>query len=198
MTMPHVLDRLPLWIEGDLEAADMAAVDRHLSQCPACQEAAEGLRASQAWVRESTTSPFDAADHGHLRRQVMGRIRAEARPIRRLHLRPALMAAAALLLAVLVWQQPGGREGTPLPSDPLPSPLEVPPSSARAARPEPPPPATSLPHPRGRPASKADLESPPQSEPTRIEFQTADPTIRIIWLAQAKPLPATEPLPEEP
>ena len=44
-----------------------------------------------------------------------------------------------------------------------------------------------------------EAEPPAQDPPTRIEFQTADPNIRIIWLAQAKPLPdATHPLSEEP
>jgi hypothetical protein len=33
--------------------------------------------------------------------------------------------------------------------------------------------------------------------PARIEFQTADPTIRIIWLTQTRSLPETHPSLEE-
>jgi hypothetical protein len=42
----------------------------------------------------------------------------------------------------------------------------------------------------------APADSPPEA-PTRIEFQTADPTIRIIWLARATPLPEANPSTQE-
>jgi len=201
---PHVLHQLPLWVEGDLDAADMAAVDRHLAQCPECRAAAEDLRASQDLLREAMASPFETADRERLRGQVMAQVRAEAaaKPARRLIPRSALLAAcaASLLLTVFVWRR--GHEvvegGTPqlmpppLPEAVLPSsPPDLPSNTVRRQ-------AASLPHPRGRPAPRQDLEPASQGEPARIEFQTADPNIRIIWLAQAKPLPETDPFPEKP
>jgi hypothetical protein len=200
----HVLDLLPLWVEGDLNGTEQAAVDSHLAVCPACRSAAEQLKTSQAWLREAMAAPFDASDQGRLRRRVMDQIRTEipAKPVRRLTVRPALLAACAatLLVATLVWRRGRGDDGGApllLPS-PLPEVVQPPtppdPPSNRVDRQ-----TASLHHPRGRPASKPDLEPTPQGEPTRIEFQTADPNIRIIWLAQARTLPdATLPLPEAP
>jgi len=199
----HVLDQLPLWVEGDLDAASLAAVEHHLAQCPGCAAAAGDLRASQIRLREASTSPFDTSDRARLRRQVMAKVRSEAaaRPVRRLAIRPALLAAcaASLLLAALVWRRGHDLQGgapqlmpPPLPEAVLPSsPPELPSNTVRRQ-------AASHPHPRGRPASNHDLEAAPQGEPTRIEFQTANPNIRIIWLAQAKPRPETEPFPEKP
>jgi hypothetical protein len=198
----HVLDLLPLWVEGDLTATERAAVDRHLAVCPACQSAAEQLKTSQAWLREAMAAPFDASDQDRLRRRVMDQIRAEipAKPIRRLAVRPALLAAcvASLLVATLVWRRGHEVEGgiPQLMPPPLPEVVQPPsapdlPSSTVGRQ------TASLPHPRGRPAPRQDLEASAQGEPTRIEFQTANPTIRIIWLAQSKSLPETTPSIEE-
>lgn len=188
---PHVLHQLPLWVEGDLDAADMAAVDRHLAQCPDCRSAAGDLRANQNLLREAMASPFEASDREGLRRQVMAQIRAEAaeRPVRRLLPRPALLAAcaASLLLAFLWWRQDpvaAVPQPAPVPKPLMQAPL-LPPTMAVRRDPLPP-------HPRGPVASPR--EAPPS---TRIEFQTADPTIRIIWLAQSKSLPDPTPSTEE-
>jgi predicted anti-sigma-YlaC factor YlaD len=203
----HVLDQLPLWVEGDLSPETAAAVDRHLAGCPECREAADRLRQSQAWLREALASPFDAADQDRLRQTVMERLRTEPLPsaARRVALAPALLAAAAVLVvAVLTWNRPQGKAapnsmagstpgstpesatGTPevpAPAQPLPPRLQL----ARAAH------AQAQLQSRLRP----DAAALPRGEPTRIEFQTADPTIRIIWLAQATPLSDTAPFPEE-
>jgi len=202
MKTPHVLDQLPLWVEGDLPGQEMAVVDGHLAQCPTCQEAAEGLKASQAWLREGMASPFEASDRDRFRRAVMVRIREEAAPrnVRPLLIRVGLVAAgaAALLLAALVWHQ-GSRPMShralieaPLPEVATQSPSsESGPTQAQALIPR----RARLPAPH----RAQEAESPSQDGPTRIEFQTSDPTVRIIWLAQAKPLPdATHSLSEEP
>lgn len=212
----HVLDQLPLWVEGDLPRGEAAAVDRHLAECPGCREAAERLRQSQAWLREALAPPFDTADHERLRRTVMDRLRAEpavrpaqpTSPSKALR-SPALLAAAVLVVAVLTWKRPPGKTApppqtggmaeatpgsttnpsveateTPAPSRPLPPRLLL----ARAAH------AQAQLQSRLRP----DPAALPRGEPARIEFQTADPTIRIIWLAQATPQPNTTLFPEEP
>lgn len=199
----HVLDLLPLWVEGDLTTTERAAVDSHLAVCPACQSAAEQLKTSQAWLREAMAVPFDASDRERLRRGVMDRIRTEPteRPTCRLALPAALFAtAAALLAAFLTWHQHRGSTmqapvlATPPPptvaenpSQTDPQPMTTHPETTRAARAH------------VRPLPQQESEPLPQGGPTRIEFQTSDPNIRIIWLAQAKSLPETIPsLPEAP
>ncbi|NWJ40203.1 MAG: zf-HC2 domain-containing protein [Geothrix sp.] len=190
----HVLDQLPLWVEGDLDATDRTAVDHHLAQCPDCRSAAEDLRASQIQLREAMASPFDAADRERLRHQLMAQVRAEtaAKPPRRLIPRSALLAAcaASLLLTVFLWRQ-GPTIAVPQPTAAPRAPRQPPqPPSTMAVRQDPP-----TPHTRGPAASPR--EASPAAGPARIEFQTADPTIRIIWLAQSKPLPDTTPSTEE-
>jgi anti-sigma factor RsiW len=198
MTTPHVLDQLPLWVEGDLSRKAMAAVEGHLAECSACRSTAEQLKTSQSWLREAMASPFDASDQGRLHLRVMDQIRAEtaAKPSRRFTVRPALLAAcaASLLLATLIWRQERGSLIQPpsLVAPPLPKVAEFvaqPSLQSSSADHQ----ATPSPRPHGRPAAKQESESPPQSEPARIEFRTSNPNIRIIWLAQAKPLPDTNP-----
>ncbi len=188
----HVLNQLPLWIGGDLDDDEAVAVERHLADCPACRAEAERLSTSQAWLREAMASPFDASDGERLRQRVMAQLPARTRPVRRLHLRPAFMAAAALLVAALVWRQHGD-PGAPAPMQaPNPGVPAVPTTPAALPR------TAALPQPRAHPRPRSHPIPPTQDEPARIEFQTADPAIRIIWLAQARPLPGTAPFPEEP
>lgn len=190
----HVLQQLPLWVGGDLDAERLAAVEHHLTQCPGCASAAGDLRASQHLLREATTSPFDASDQERLRRQLMARVRAEAtaRPARRVLPWASLLAASAasLLLAALWWRQaPATAVPKPTPG-PGAVPLLMPPPQAMATRQNPAPTRTRGP-------SALARETLPPSVPARIEFQTADPTIRIIWLAQKQSLAETSPPTEE-
>jgi len=198
----HVLDQLPLWVEDDLSAADLTVIEGHLAECPTCREAAARLQASQAWLREALAPPFSATDERVWHRAVMAQIRVEAtaKPIRRLALRRGLLAAcaASLLIATFIWRhEPKGPVQL--------SGFEVPPAPKIVA---PPPGAQPIHAPReapqmARPSLRTGLSqtagSPPSPEPARIEFQTADPNIRIIWLARAMPIPDTNPsLQEEP
>ncbi len=194
----HVLDQVPLWVEGDLDPSELAAVDTHLDQCPECREAAERLRQSQAWLREAMASPFDASDQERLRQTVMEQIRAEAtpRPVRRFVTRPALLAACAatLLMATLTWRQTHSVV-PPSSSDSRPSlPPALPPAAEDVAQ------AHSTPV-RAAPLHATRVPEvvlpPPREEPARIEIQTPNPNVRIIWLAQAKPLPDTSPFHQE-
>ncbi|MBK8572927.1 MAG: zf-HC2 domain-containing protein [Holophagaceae bacterium] len=172
---PHVHPQLPLWVEGDLDAADMAAVDHHLDQCPDCRSAAENLRASQIQLREAMVSPFGASDRERLRRQVMVQVRAEgaAKPVRRLLPRFALLAAcaASLLLAVFLWRQ-GPAAVAPEPTSAPKGhqhPAQPPPALAVRQDPSPPrtrdpPPPHGKPSPRpARPASNSRPPTPPSA-----------------------------------
>lgn len=200
MTAPHVLDQLPHWIEGDLSSHERIRLEAHLVECPTCHEAAEELRTSQAWLREALVSPFDPTDAARLRRRVMDQIREEAaaQPIQRFRVRPALLAACAatLLMASLVWRRERGHSLQPATVG-IPQPIKVAGGRTVSIPEAAPKPIrdhrhiTPLPKSRVAPVPRAEAESPPEGLPARIEFQTADPTIRIIWLAQAKPLSET-------
>ncbi len=198
----HVLDQLPLWVEGDLSAADLAVVESHLVECPTCREAAARLQISQAWLREALAAPFSATDERAWHHAVMAQIRVEAtaKPTLRLALRRGLLAAcaASLLIATFIWRrepkgpvQFSGFEVPPAPKTVAPPPDAQPIHAPREA--------PRLTQPSPRKALAQNTGSPPPAEPARIEFQTADPNIRIIWLARATPLPDTNPsLQEEP
>lgn len=199
MTDRHVLDRLPAWIAGDLDAPETGAVQAHLDQCAGCRAAADRIREGQAWLREALESPFDAADHAHLREAVMTQVR-HVEPLRRtspLRPRAALFAtAAAALLALALahpWRHLPSAPPTPAPRLLIEAGIPAPQAATRTAPSSP----TPLRLARARPTPR---EAPDEATgPTRIEFQTSDPSVRIIWLAQARPSPdPNPPLPEAP
>lgn len=154
-----------------LDATATAALRDHLEACPACAAEAEALRDLRAWLR-ADAPPFGEEDRRALRRAVMAQVRVEAPRRRRAYLL-ALPLAAALLLALSLRRSP------PAPTAPaVPRVAQaLPPVPAQAARPVP------VPRPRRRPPAP---EAPTVAS---MELHTADPTIRIIWLAQAAPAP---------
>ena len=189
MTTPHVLDLLPQWVEGDLSSLDRAHVQAHLALCPSCRVEADHFSTSQAWLREALATPFEAADRDRLRRSVMDQIRAESAPDFHgsFRPRPAILAAcaAALLVATLTWRQER-------PSVmPHPEPQTTAPTTATPARAEPPLHSTHRNTARAAPHPTRESTPAAQNGPSRIEFRTSDPTVRIIWLARATPLPDT-------
>ena len=199
MTNRHVLNRLPLWIAGDLDATETEAVQAHLDQCPDCRIAADRLSESRAWVRETLEPPFDAADHVRLREAILVQVRLAEPPHRASRLRPraALLATAAAALLVLTLSHPWHQAP---PASPLPAPpalagtttVPAPQATARTAPPRPAPLRLARARPAPREATDAD------TGPARIEFQTSDPTVRIIWLARATPHPEPDLSQEEP
>lgn len=199
MTDRHVLDRLPLWIAGDLDAPETEAVQTHLDQCPDCRIAADRLRESRAWLRETLAPPFGAEDHTHLREAILAQVRQAEPPRRtsRLRSRTTLLAtaAAALLLLALadLWRHPPAVPPSPALPAPAGTFVPAPQATARTAPSQPAPLRLARARPAPREAPNGD------SGPARIEFQTSDPTVRIIWLARAMPSPDPNPsLPEEP
>ena len=199
MTDRHVLDQLPLWIAGDLDAPETEAVQAHLDQCPDCRIAAGRLRDSQAWLRDALEPPFDAADHARLREAVLVQVLQAEPPGRasRLGPRAALLATAAAALLILALSHPWRQAppASPLPAPPALAGTTVPAPQATAQTTPPRPAPLRLARARPAPREAADADT----GPARIEFQTSDPTVRIIWLAQATPSTDSNPsLPEEP
>lgn len=176
MTASHVLEQLPLWVGGDLAEADAAAVQAHLDRCPDCRAAAQALAGSRDWLLEDSVAPFTAEDRLSLRAEVMARIRAE-HP-RRLRSWPRWLLAAAALGWFLLPQGPPRPAPAAVAQRPQPAPLPVP-------LPVPDPPSPIPVHRVRRPP--VPPTPPDLSEPAlaRIELQTDNPNIRIIWLARS-------------
>ncbi len=198
MTAQHVLDRLPLWVGGDLDEAATAEVDAHLAACERCSAAAQALQKSQAWLKEASEAPFDEADHAALRRSVMARLQAEpeASLLDRIQAflrgsRLLLAAAAALLCAVATWARlhPGQMPGAPAVATQVPTPVVAPAAPIKTGTPLPAQPTRpQLARVHARPLPTPATAAPDQG-PARIELQTSNPHIRIIWLAKAMPEP---------
>jgi hypothetical protein len=147
------------------------------------------LLESQAWLRGAPSAPFTGEDQLAFRRDVMARIQAEGRAPRSLRQpfpwKMALLAAAGLLVA---WLSQGlrhrpGKEAAPPVREAVLTPAELPPKPAPATA------VGALPtrhlNPRATPAAL-----PESGEPARIELQTDNPNVRIIWLARATAEPA--------
>ena len=182
MTLRHVEDQLPLWVEGDLGAEEAVAVEIHLAACAACREAAEALRESQAWLR-SDAAPFNAEDREDLRRAVLARVQGPARGAW-WGAGIAALAAAALLIFFVRPHPVEAVASLPAPPAPAPAPVAPPERVVRVAR---------------RHPVRPPLEPSAGPGASRIEIQTDNPQIRIIWLARADaPQDPLHPTQEEP
>jgi anti-sigma factor RsiW len=195
---------------GDLPREDEGRLDGHLAGCSACREFAQELQEYQIVLMRWRSEAPDADLMENVRRNVLARIK-EGRgrsvgrwrlqfPIFRLPLRFAAGVAIASLLVVSFWlashRRPQGRE-VQLPSRQSAASLSlgaadprretqthviaqagaVPKRKVRLT-------ASSPRDSRaGQPEPGEKMEEPDTSalKPLRIELQTADPKIRIIW-----------------
>jgi anti-sigma factor RsiW len=89
-------ERIESWLDGELDAAERAAVDRHVETCAECAATAASLRAQKAAIRADATYYRAPAN---LRQSIQAAVRAADSPART---RPTmwLALAAALLLAL--------------------------------------------------------------------------------------------------
>lgn len=193
MTCARVRESLPLFVEGDLTAAEASSLGAHLAGCAACREEEAAFRASQAFLKEVPTPVFDETFHADVRRAVRLRISAEAETRRRfafVRLWATLAAtAAAILVAFLLVRRP--QHETTFAARPTPAPAapEAPAVAQTPAVLAPAVPAASVAaHPHShRPALARHAPRPATDIPrvTRIEMRTANPNVRLIWLANA-------------
>jgi anti-sigma factor RsiW len=193
MSTRHVTDRLPLWVGGDLPEAEAAGILEHLAGCEACRREAAALQESRAWLQAAPAAPFTEEEQRVFRRELMVRIQAEGskpRPVPRIFpWKPALLAAAGFLAAGFLLRGLKTKAGSPDAPPPAQAALVAPdpalkPVTASLQRPAPLPSRREPPPP----------ELPAGSGPTRIELQTDNPNVRIIWLARAAAMPS---LPDE-
>jgi len=189
MTCRKMDKALPLFVGRDLDPARMKEVAEHLAACDRCRGLHAELAAGRAFLEASPAAPLSEADDAALRRAVWSRIETGAgRPAPgaagRLILASAGLLAAALAAILVVHARPEstrapGRSGGAPREEPavaaLPAPVREEPSAPLAA-------ATSvgdMPRKAIRPAGRG-----PESRVDRIEFQTANPDVRIIWLVK--------------
>jgi len=212
MDCKNIANKIWLYVEGDLTPRKQRLVTRHIASCPECDGLVEEARNSQKWLRSSEPEPFDDAALELVRRGARRKI-AELRISRfryliefaRLNWKPLIIACPVTLL--ICWlavhlvldtrpdpRQPGQalESDAPrpdgVPHDVGPSPDVTKPPSVRYA---------DVTHHRRRitrhvhaapPANFANsgelvASSDMHRPPLRIEIQTQDPDIRIIWFA---------------
>lgn len=197
MTTRHVLDQLPLWIGEDLPEAASLRVTEHLDACLACRDVAEALRESQAWLKDAPPLPFDEADFTAIRQSVRAQLEREAvaaskpKVLWPFYGNSVLATAAALLLVVMAahrgfqTERPANASVGAAPPGSVPPPTS-PPLKPSAAVAEIVPDAPSPVRPRiptiplTTASNATHVEVPPLQ--IRIDLQTPNPNIRIIWL----------------
>lgn len=205
----HVIDRLPLWIEGDLPDTEAHQVSEHLSGCASCRAAAEALRESQSWLKDAPPAPFDENDFIKLRRNVLEQLATEglspfrSKVIRFFQRGPLVAAAAALLLILLTpWiripkANPQAEPEKRASSSSIPR-LALPPTEVRTPVQASPrvPIQSQQNHLSAVSPSKVGspkiLDEIPITQ-VRIELQTSNPAIRIIWLPRSPAEPPSTP-----
>ncbi len=105
MNCTHIEKLLPLYVEGDLDAARAETVLTHLDACQECQARATEYEESQNWLRSYSPPPFDETFFDGLRQSVQSEIaRAPRRPsffqliVPRWGWQPVMAAAMAVLV----------------------------------------------------------------------------------------------------
>jgi hypothetical protein len=186
---------LPLSVGEELEGRQRREVEEHLAACEGCRLLQKDLLRSRAWIASIPVPPLGQAESRELRRGVWQEIEKRGlraggapRPYRRL----ALSGAAGLLVAVLAGLsllsrgRPGGVASPPaaaVPAAPEETVAAVAPPRAvdieESASPKPVPAKARSPRAR---AGRRTGAVP--SEVVKIEFQTANPDVRIIWLVK--------------
>jgi len=196
---------LPLFVEGDLPPRKDARVRRHLEDCLTCRGLLEQYKRSQQWLRASAPPALAGEQLEALRQSVWRRLEREPRPaplwlalergwanLRRWASQPAVAVAAVglvvLVSATMTRGLGGSRLATPLdlthelrPVEPAEESGQLPddPEFLAAATPEELAEGTET----GE-SGMVDSEESPGSN-MRIEIQTQDPNVRIIWFTPA-------------
>ncbi|HKY03749.1 MAG TPA: zf-HC2 domain-containing protein [Blastocatellia bacterium] len=220
MNCRRIEQSIPLYVEGDLSTGEAKTVATHLLGCQDCAGVLTDYRASQELLKGYAPPDFSPVFFDELRASVLTEINKQRRRpgfidmiAARLNWNIALVAATlALLFAATVSylylnraatgpqeqvaiNQPGdggepvhGAAGTPIEELPVSAPRKIRPRR----RANPPRPVR-----RETAATVAAAEAKTLSnddEKIRIEIQTSDPNVRIIWFGSK----TDEPLSSEP
>jgi hypothetical protein len=165
-------ERIALHAGGDLSAAEGAAVELHMRECPGCQLLWSGLKESRALLETAHALVPDAAHFTAVRSRVMAEVARGRHPWRRLAWLSAWVSGAtavAVLLLLAVW------------------PARVVPEAPRMLAWIPPAPEVVKARPVVRQTVRLTVRNTaanaPRREPITVKFQTADPNIVIYWIA---------------
>ena len=196
MNCTHIKDLLPLYTEDDLPSQQADTVRAHLFSCPQCRESASEYEASQEWLRASGGSggtQLEDRFFDDLRASVWRGIEESNKP--RAFFNGWKWAIAFALLLITAGLVLYSRSMQPVRDIPDVVQLLPPPATGPVAAVTEPPPPKARRRPRQiRPLRMLPLlPAPVQAERTevahdgsdsmlRIEIQTADPNIKIIWL----------------
>jgi hypothetical protein len=194
MKCAKVSKDLPLLAGGDLGERKKLLVRAHLEACGECRALHEELLRSRAW-RAATLAPrFEEAEAAELRQAVWREIRASGhgagapagRGAGAAFWRAAGVAAALLIgFAAAIQIRPGRGASRVSPPDSIPPratavALATPPRLERPVARE--PASETPPLSRARGGGRSARAVTPDL--VRIEFQTANPDVRIIWLVK--------------
>jgi len=91
---------LEAWLDGELDAPERAAVERHVEGCPACAAALARLRDQKARIKADAPYYRAPAD---LRQSIRGVLRRADTPVREIRWRALAMAASLLLALSAGW-----------------------------------------------------------------------------------------------
>jgi anti-sigma factor RsiW len=210
MTCQAIQKVLPLFVEGELAPRKSERVRRHLAECLPCRGLCDGFRQSQQWLRTNADPTIGGASLEQMRRAVWRRIETEPRPsswwlavergwasMRRWASQP-LVGAVAVIFVVLgsvtltrMEGMGGSRLGASLQPETVldesaadnttADPGDDPEMMLAQATPEELADGTEV----GEPDGAEDRGD----DAMRIEIQTQDPNVRIIWFTP----PASEP-----
>ena len=182
---------LPLVAGDDLPEERARTVAAHLEECERCRALEQDLARSRRWLESMPAPPFTESDYAGLRRRVFREIEARgltaggASPrTGRLAFAGAGLLAAALAALLLARRAPE-KLRVPAASPAAPSAVsaaaETLPPAAEPLAPAPSAASASI-----RPARGQRRAGAPGREQgvARIEFSTADPNVRIIWLVK--------------
>ena len=191
MNCTHIQNLLPLYIEGDLPSQQADTVRAHLFSCPQCRESASEYEASQEWLRASASTQLEDQFFDDLRASVWRGIEDNRKPGPFFPRWSWAIAVALLLITagVLLYS----RRIQPLSDVPnlvKVSPEKRPEVTITAAhratvkrRPRQVRPLRMIPLlPVPAQAERTEVANDGSDSMLRIEIQTADPNIRIIWL----------------
>jgi hypothetical protein len=179
---------MPAFAGDDLDGAELAAMAAHVRDCGPCAALAEGYRESLELARAASAPDVEDAFYGMLRAAVLAEIASEHRRPRwrPLAIAAALagLAAATLLAALVLSTRPAARH------EPIVTSPKAPPAIVEEATPVPTAPEVvrnDAPRKRIAPRRRPPVPRTPRQAPAdtaemmRIEYQTANPNIRVIW-----------------
>jgi putative zinc finger protein len=166
-------ERIALHAERDLPPHEAAEAERHLAECAACRQFADGITQTLTELRAAHVERLATADFAAVRARVLAQITEQRRPVWRLAWIGAAAVALLLLTALPLKRQPEPPRTTSAPATEAAIPL---PPAAEAPVPAPPPRRRMN---RPRPLHKAV----PPAEPLMVRLITNDPDVVIYWIA---------------